>query len=133
METSPVFSINPNNPAAGAQFVFSLSFTARLKAITAVFTASAVGGNRYPYFYINIQGLTIAYTPLPPSAVTATASYVISAYPGAPLTNSPVADGIMTLPIPDLVLPASAAIVSNCIGMLAGDQWSAIELSFAMS
>ena len=110
-------------PAAGADWSYTLPYAAKVVGVAATLTTSATAGTRLPR--LNLAGM---YTDMSASGVAASSSdglYGWRASPGAITGIS-----IHNYGIPDLgVLPAAAVIASNSgVTLQAGDQWSAVSL-----
>ena len=126
----PVQTISVPNPAAGAQWSYTLAYPAKLRHIGAVFTTSATAANRYPYVSIGL-GHGNSFDALPNgSPLTASAAVNLSWQAGSPSVpfNSPGANGWLAS-IPDYgVLPTGTVISSGVSGMQSTDQWSNVNL-----
>ena len=130
----PVVSINVPNPAAGANWSYTLPFNARVAHIGAVFVTSSTAADRYPYMNFLSLGGGNAFDGLPAgSPMTAGAAYNLSWQAGAGFVPY-LSQGayLWTAAIPDYgVLPAGTVIESGVSGLQAADQWSAINLQLA--
>ncbi len=121
------------NPAAGADWSYTLPFDAKLVAVTAELATSATTATRYPQLrgifgpnvptYAQVLSMTSAGLP-----ASTTANF--QGWPGPP--SSPVyngaSPGFYLFPVPDFVLPTGAIILSSTLALQAGDQWSGIIL-----
>ena len=123
------------NPAAGANWSYTLQWPARLRHIGAVFATDATVVTRYPYVVIN-PGTSNgnAFDAMPAgNGLAANSSYNFSWQAGSGFVPylSQGANGWVAA-IPDYgVLPAGTVIESGVSGLQAADQWSAINLQLA--
>lgn len=121
-------SVNQPNPAAGADFTFTVPASARMRvgSFAAIFTASVAAANRNVQIIID-DGTAVDIYWIHDLAVSITAGQTINV--AGTTTNSPT--GIVTtiqsvvLP-PNLVLPVGHRLRSQTQNIQAGDQWSAI-------
>ena len=124
------WTVTVPQPAAGANWSYTLPFTARLKMVQAVFAASAAVGTRQPVLIIN-NGPSLT---LSAAGFTASSGGWMAAYPGGPVPPQlPGGSNVNERGMPDLVLPAGATISTGVggSGIQAGDQWRQITLTFA--
>ena len=127
-------TVSVPEPAAGADWSYTLPYAARLIAVTAQFAASATAANRWPAL-VGVAGpasIYAAYVYMVGTAVTASTTAQLQGQPGmsvgAPTTIAgPVAITRYSYP-PTGVLPADSIIESITFNIQAGDQWSDISL-----
>jgi len=120
------------NPAAGADFVFSTAAVgrARLAGAVATLTTSAAAGNRVPSFRLTETTIgTNQYQVQDTVAVPASTTVTYSLAPNGTIVRGAGAPIFVTLPIPEPFMATAAVNVqSSTQGLLAGDQWSAINI-----
>lgn len=117
------------NPAAGADWSFVTTSTVQILCVICQLQASAVVANRTPFIeFVTPGGISLFDNGAPgPIAAGGTGAYRMA--PAFPSVNN---GGTMTIPIPQgLVLATGSTIRVATINLDAGDQWSAIVLTFA--
>jgi hypothetical protein len=122
-------SYTQNNPAAGADFIYSVpgNVRQRLQSLSCTFTASAVAGNRLVNFIIDDGATVVANIP---TGITVVASGMNVFTLGDSLLQTAAFNGASTAASPsNLLLRAGWRIRSSTGGILAGDQWSGIQLA----
>lgn len=121
----------PGNPAAGADIVYALTASERIRSLRATFTASAAAANRTIALYIDDGAGHNLYSTQLGTAITAgqTAdiSWAIGAFQGAIAASTENSQQL-----PDLgVLPSGYRIRTSTAGIQAGDQWSNVVIELA--
>jgi len=117
-------TIAGTQPAAGAQVSEVVPTGARWEFLSGQFdfTASAAVANRFPLIAFRDPSYAIVGVPRP-VVVTATQVVTLGVAPDFPFTQHATWN-IDTMPVPKgLTLLAGQSIVTNVIGMQAGDQW----------
>jgi hypothetical protein len=123
----------PANPAAGAQWVYTMPYAATVLSLTFIYTASATVGTRFVAVYIeDPAGNQLVQVPVSSGTVASTAVEPFlsssSPYTGINAQFSSYA------PFPAQVIPAGYKIaISVQGGVLAGDQISGIFMVLAPS
>ncbi len=123
-----LYKVSLANPAAGADFAFSVPLGARWRwvSLAAVLTASATVGNRIVHGVVQDVGGNTVFNASQVTAQTAGQAITYSFAPG--LTSQNINDGAALVTLPGgLWLQGGAQIKSSTTGILAGDQWSAIN------
>jgi hypothetical protein len=129
----PVQWVNPANPAAGANWTYTLPYAAKVKAVQAQFAASSVVATRYPYFVAGTAPATsgnIVQVPL--GAVTASEGFQYNAFEGAGNGPSGTGDSPQRVTVPwpsDLVLPAGYVVGVQTTNMQTTDAWTNIRIT----
>ena len=125
----PVQTVAVPNPAAGANWSYTLPYPAKVKTIQCSFFTDATAASRYPY--IDWGGLVGGYDALPFGSPLAASSGVNLAWRAGSLTVpffSPGANAWLAT-MPDWgVLPAGSIINSGVADMQSGDYWTAVSL-----
>lgn len=121
-----VQTVSVTEPAAGADWSYTLPYAARVKFVQATLTLSAQSGDRNPALYTS----QMHYTDWANGVSVTSGSGNYQAFPGGPVPavfESLYGNYIMG--IPDFgVLPAGTVIGSFTGGIQTGDQWSSISL-----
>ena len=119
-------------PAAGANWSYTLPFPARVRHIGAVFTASATAATRYPYVNINPGSPAgNGFDALPNGqGMTAGGAYYLSWQAGSGFVPYlSLGANQWQAAIPDYgVLPTGTVIGSGVLALQAGDQWGSTNL-----
>lgn len=118
-------------PAAGANFIYTNQTGApqSLLAAQATFVTDAVVGNRKVSLQISDAGGHVIASVIDGTLIVASSTITIDAYQGATQTNA--ASGTTILPIPqNIIIPPGGTVQFLASGIDAGDQWSAINLTF---
>jgi hypothetical protein len=125
--------INPVlSPGAGADWSWiGPTFGAfRVSMVTAVLTTSAAAGNRIPALQVlDASSNVLAQLGLT-SLITASAAAAITW--GKGLTGVGASQTVLTAAFPDVVWPPGVKLQTSTGGLLAGDQWSAIIISYVL-
>ena len=133
LNAQPV-TVDLPNPAAGANWSYTLPFNARVAHIGAVFVTSSTAADRYPYMNFLTLGHGNAFDGMAAGTpMTAGSAYNLSwqAGPGFVPYLSQGANAWIAA-IPDYgVLPAGTVIESGVAGLQATDQWSNVSLVLA--
>lgn len=131
--TPPVTTIAVPEPAAGADWSYTLLTAARLANIYAELLTVAGGATRLPSIGIKVGGDFIYYMAATTSVgvVAATDYAIFNLYPGAALETNPTGNDTYQAPIPDLFLPEGAEILSNTSALAGTDQWQGILLTMS--
>src|SRR5258708_17278299 len=120
------------NPGAGLDFNFTTAAAgrARLAGVVATLTTSAAAGNRFPSFQLfESTPNTLQYQVQDTAAVPASTVVTYSLAPGGTNVRGAGAPIIVTLPVPSPFMARAALNVrSSTQGLVAGDQWSAINV-----
>jgi hypothetical protein len=120
------------NPAAGADFLFSTPSTGRMRVagLIATLVTSATAGNRFPSFKFTQTTIgTLQYQVQDNTAVPAATTITYSLAPGGTNVRGAGAPIFETLPMPSPIMARAGVQVGSATqGLLAGDQWSAINL-----
>lgn len=122
--------VTPANPAAGANFTYTNTSGVPqvLEALKALFTASASAGSRFLQWQILDASSNVLAYGINTAAVVASTSCTVDAAIGNSYQAS--ATGTWQSPLPaGLVIPPGG-FVTLITTILAGDQWSAIVLTF---
>jgi hypothetical protein len=120
--------VAPANPAAGADWSFTITAGGTLQSVTARLVTSATAANRTPQLVVTDgAGHTVALSPAAPAQpASATATYQWSATsPSQAATGATV-----TLPVPALTAAVGWTVATTTAGIQAGDQWSNIVIAF---
>lgn len=117
------------NPAAGADFTFTLTYARRLVAVFANYLPSAVVANRFPHLEFLAPSGAVLFYAMPPPAIVASANLNISWYPASGV-NTAIADAAINIPMADIQLPAQSKIQSVTTGIQVADQWANVKLLF---
>lgn len=122
----PVQSVSVTEPAAGADWSYTLPFAAKVTMVQAVLSTSSQSATRDVRYEISSS----AAFSVTPSGITASTAAFYNAYLGGPMP--PVETGgsnIYERSLPDLgVLPAGTTIKSSTVGLQTEDQWEQITL-----
>jgi hypothetical protein len=128
--SSPSYTVAPAQPVLGASLNYTLATPARLVAFTAVYTAGAAAGNRFPPVnIISPTGLTQAEVSTTSGIAPSTTATIYTAIGEQTSINAQFGTYI---PLPDLGVLPVGTIVNIPIGN-AGDQISAVVLTFQAS
>lgn len=120
--------ITPNNPAAGADWSFTLTQAGTLQAIRARLACSAVVANRFIHFRITDPSGNIVYQTPGPTAQGAGQTITYNCIPGTPYSSADTSNFIV--PIPEIPVGVGWVISSLTSALDAGDQWSNLVLTF---
>lgn len=122
-------SINVPNPAAGADWIFTVPVSERLRIVSfrGVLTTSATVANRQVAVFVTDSVNTTWITSAPTNIPAATLAQISGTGTSAPLGVITTLINI-TLP-PVLILPPGFTIATLTTGIQAGDQWSSIQFS----
>lgn len=116
------------NPAAGADWTYTLTAAGQLAAIISTFVTSAAVANRFPAVQIQDGSGHVLWQVQTPSAQIASLTHL---YGLGPQVGMNAAGNTVMLPIPPgLVLPAGAIVKSVTTAIDVADQWSNVVLSF---
>lgn len=122
-------AVQLGNPVAGSDWTTGIGATNALIVVTAQLVTSATVANRLPSLQLIGPG-AIVVASLPASSVQAagsTETYVWGV--GLPFTSG---QGVNLVPIPTgIVLGLGWTLRTSTSGLQAGDQWSAINVTFA--
>lgn len=114
------------NPAAGADFSFTLPSNRAILSIAATLTTSATAGNRTPSVQLKDSGGHVLFTL---SSAVVQAASTTDVYQWVPSAVNQAATSPFMLAFPSgMVVPSGGTIASVTSGILAGDQWSAIVI-----
>lgn len=117
-------------PAAGTDWSVTVPAGVQwnVRAGVGTLTTAAVAGSRYAGASVTVDGVATWQANLPAGQAESLAYvYTLAATVSAAVTT--VAASGLIVPLPNLWLPEGTAIGSSTIGLLAGDQWSAIALT----
>jgi len=124
-----IHSIQVANPAAGADWTFTLPPQQRLRvdSFNAVFTASAAVANRLVQVIVD-DGVNTVWTDDLPAAITASQVINVS------VTQTSIPTGAVTTVLhavipPGVILPGNWRLRTSTAAIQAADQWSAIWLN----
>lgn len=126
-----ITSVAVTNPAAGADFSFTVPTgeRLRLRSLTATLTTAVAVANRQPVLNIT-DGTSILFSIVP--TVVQTASLAVRYSWGAMLGVEVVGNGglFVAEPLPDVLLEPGFKVTSVTGAIAAADQWSAIHFCF---
>lgn len=126
-------SIQPqSSPAAGANFTYTnnTGVSQTLLSAQATFVTDATVANRFLTIQFTDSLARVLYHDTDGTAIPASTSVNLAAYIGAAQVNS--SSGNVVLPLPSgLTIPPGGSFNINASGIDAGDQFSAINLTFA--
>ena len=129
------FTVTVPNPAAGADWSYTLPFSAKLKAVSAQLNTSGTVATRYPTF-VGLLGRVSTYAQyiaMTPSGISASNSAHLQGWagtPGLPVVNTG-SPGLTMFTFPDIALGVTNVITSVTFNIQSGDQWSGINLTFS--
>jgi hypothetical protein len=131
----PVYTVPVPNPAAGADWSYTLPAPARLVGITTGLTCSSTAANRFPLLAIN-NGSQDLFNTSPPAALTANTNWLVDAAVG--VNDSPIllssggyVGSFERLSLPSWLLPAGYKVHSKTINLQPTDQWNGTLLTFS--
>lgn len=121
------------NPGAGHDLsdIPNYGDSYRLLTLRAVLTTSAVVANRYPHFqFVSPSGAVIhEIVPAAAQAASLAVTYDLVAANGALFDGSAVHDGVSSLSLPDLWVPAGTKVRTLTTAIDAGDTWTGVYWS----
>lgn len=130
LTTGPVYTVNVVNPAAGADWSYTLPATARLVGVDAELLTSAAVANRTPF----LEWGTGVTTPQVGNSTPIVANQTSFVHFATGYIDSNYSSGGITIQktgMPSLLLPAGTVVESSTIGLQATDNWINIALTFS--
>lgn len=115
----PVMTVSVPEPAAGADWSYTLPYPAKVTAVVAELVSASGGSN--PVLTVGLIGLYWE------TGTLAAGTYYLKAWPGPPALAVVSQFGNILLAIPDLGVLPSGTVISGA-GQASGDQWSNISL-----
>jgi hypothetical protein len=122
-------TVSVPNPAAGTDWSYTppAGVRQRVQSIQATLTTSAAVANRTVVIHIT-QGGNVLYSAADPTPQTASTTVTYTFAPGLPAQGA--TGNVVVTPLPaGLVINSTFTISVSTIGLQAGDQWSAINIS----
>lgn len=129
--TLPVYNVQLANPAAGADWSWTVPGACRLVAAQAQLTTSSTPASRFTYLWV--AGGLIAQIPMSPTLQAASTTLIMSGFPGAGVPFQRPSDNRCTFAIPagGFLLPAGSVVESATASIQSGDTWQNVQLTFA--
>lgn len=124
-----VQTLTQGNPAAGADvnFTFTINQRTRIQSMNVQLVTSAVAGNRVVRAQVKDSVPNLVFQSGPSANIPASTTAQISFQSGGSITTTDATSIQLPLPSP-LVLAGGSQILTNTIGLLAGDQFSNIAV-----
>jgi len=118
------------NPAAGADWVYSTTVVqiSRVLMVCAKLTTSAAVANRQVEIVVTNSGGAVLFRTAALANIVASTTAIVSA--GNVSTSTPIVSTDVVIPLPeDCWIPNQGSILTNTVGIQAGDQWSNISVT----
>lgn len=130
MRSQPSAVVSGTNPAAGQDYVYTLTSAKRLVGFYGVLSASATVATRLAQLtFLDPSGQHLFLSPQMPG-LTASQFAAFQWHQEWPLISGAVSGSAAIMPLPNIYLPAGSKIQTATTGIQAGDTWSFLRLTF---
>jgi hypothetical protein len=133
-EALPIVPVLVPAPALGSDWTWPIVGPAHLVSLSAQLVCSGAAANRFASLIINYgTGPNAAFPPLHSVAFTANQTASLTASRGGAYIQVAETSTIINTnaPLPDILLPGGAEVMSGTGNLAGGDQWGSIVLSFS--
>ena len=129
-EAQSAYTVVVPNPAAGADWTYTLPAPARLTSLQAYLDTAAA--TRIPYLALQTSpGVYTAFIPMTNNVALAAGNPSFCMFPAAAIILGTATNATYTAPLPDLLLAAGAIIGSFTKALAISDQWNSIVLTLS--